>query len=218
MENNRYRIKFTKDVRMRFVGHLDLMRLFQRTINKGNLPIAYSKGFNPHQQMSFALPLSLGYSSEAEYIDILLKEEMEENQIKNRLEFPEGIEIKEVIKISLGDKAAAQLSAALYEIEFTEEINFDEDIKNIMNSKEFFFNKKTKKGTAEVNIREDIFEIKKVSENTISALISAGSNRNLKPEVLVLIISKGRDIFVKYKRLEMFRVLDNKFIPLSNVL
>ncbi|MGL4790895.1 MAG: TIGR03936 family radical SAM-associated protein, partial [Anaerotignaceae bacterium] len=62
-----YRFKFTKGPQVKFIGHLDVMQTFQRTIKRANLPIAYSQGFNPHQLLSFASPLSLGYTSEGEY-------------------------------------------------------------------------------------------------------------------------------------------------------
>ena len=54
----KYRIKYTKGPEVRFVSHLDLMRLFQRAVRRAGLPIGYSHGFNPHQLMSFGNPLS----------------------------------------------------------------------------------------------------------------------------------------------------------------
>ena len=55
-----YRIKFTKGEEVKYIGHLDVMRIFQRAIKRADLPIAYSQGFNPHQLLSFANPLTLG--------------------------------------------------------------------------------------------------------------------------------------------------------------
>ena len=65
----KYRIKYTKGPELRFVSHLDLMRLFQRAVRRAGLPIGYSHGFNPHQLMSFGNPLSLGMTSTGEYCD-----------------------------------------------------------------------------------------------------------------------------------------------------
>ena len=64
------RIKFSKQGNLRFVGHLDMMRYFQKANRRAELPIAYSEGFSPHQIMSFAAPLGMGLEGLAEYFDI----------------------------------------------------------------------------------------------------------------------------------------------------
>ncbi|MDO4166706.1 MAG: TIGR03936 family radical SAM-associated protein [Eubacteriales bacterium] len=66
------RIKFSKCGSMRFVGHLDVMRYFQKAFRRAEIPISYSQGFSPHQLMSFASPLGIGLSSDAEYMDLTL--------------------------------------------------------------------------------------------------------------------------------------------------
>ena len=64
------RIKFAKRGSLKFVGHLDTMRYFQKLIRRAGIDIAYSEGFNPHQKLSFAQPLGVGMLSEGEYVDI----------------------------------------------------------------------------------------------------------------------------------------------------
>lgn len=59
---------------MRFIGHLDLMRYFQKAMRRADIPIKYSEGFSPHQIMSFGAPLSMGVSGLGEYMDIELKD------------------------------------------------------------------------------------------------------------------------------------------------
>ena len=66
------RIKFSKVGSMRFIGHLDLMRFFQKAFRRAKIAISYSQGYSPHQLMSFASPLGIGLSSDAEYLDIVL--------------------------------------------------------------------------------------------------------------------------------------------------
>ena len=66
------RIKFSKNGPVKFIGHLDVMRYFQKAIRRAEVDIAYSKGFSPHQIMSFAAPLGVGQTSESEYFDIEL--------------------------------------------------------------------------------------------------------------------------------------------------
>ena len=58
---------------MRFIGHLDVMRYFQKAIRRAEIDIAYSEGFSPHQMMSFAAPLGVGLESNGEYFDIVVR-------------------------------------------------------------------------------------------------------------------------------------------------
>ena len=64
------RIKFRKYGTMKFIGHLDVMRYFQKAIRRSEVNIRYSEGFSPHQIMSFAAPLGVGITSKGEYVDI----------------------------------------------------------------------------------------------------------------------------------------------------
>ena len=75
------RIKFAKTGVMKFVGHLDVMRYFQKAIRRAELPIAYSEGFSPHMLLSFASPLGVGISSTGEYFDMVLAEDMKTDEI-----------------------------------------------------------------------------------------------------------------------------------------
>ena len=73
-KNMRIIARFEKGEAVRFVSHLDIQRTFQRAFRRANIPLAYSQGFNPHPQLSFATALSLGYTSEAEWFDVKLAE------------------------------------------------------------------------------------------------------------------------------------------------
>ena len=68
------RIRFGKEGMMRFIGHLDVLRTFQKIFRRADVPMVYSKGFSPHPVMSFALPLGLGLSSEGEYLDAAVED------------------------------------------------------------------------------------------------------------------------------------------------
>jgi radical SAM-linked protein len=66
------RIKFQKFGAMKFIGHLDVMRYFQKAFRRAGMDNEYTKGFNPHQIMSFAAPLGVGLTSDGEYVDVQL--------------------------------------------------------------------------------------------------------------------------------------------------
>ncbi|MDE6181979.1 MAG: TIGR03936 family radical SAM-associated protein, partial [Eubacteriales bacterium] len=165
---NKYRIKFSKTGRIRFVGHLDLLKIFQRTVKRANLPIAYSQGFNPHQQMSFAIPLPLGMESISEYLDIKLEENLTRKEVFERLntEMPIGLEIINVLKLKEDEKNAPSIvCGGEYEVTLDREINIDEfnkKISELLNSEEINIEKKTKKRGKEVlktiNIKDEIYE------------------------------------------------------------
>ena len=69
------RVRYTKLGKIRFIGHRDVARVWERTLRKANIPVLYSKGFSPHPRISFGLALPTGFESEAEYLDIYLGEE-----------------------------------------------------------------------------------------------------------------------------------------------
>jgi radical SAM-linked protein len=68
----RLRLKFSRGEELKFLSHLDLMRLWERALRRAGLPLAYSEGFSPHPQIALAAPLSVGVTSEAELMDVLL--------------------------------------------------------------------------------------------------------------------------------------------------
>lgn len=70
------RARYTKTGHMRFLSHLDLVRLFERAFRRADLPLAFTQGFNPHPIISFAAPLSVGVGSIAEYVDVQLAKPM----------------------------------------------------------------------------------------------------------------------------------------------
>ena len=81
----RYLIKFSKESEIKFVGHLDLMRTIQRMMKRSGLPVVYSKGFNPHINLSLAQPLAVGIYSSGDYLDAPFEEEIPELKVKEAL-------------------------------------------------------------------------------------------------------------------------------------
>lgn len=115
---------------MRFIGHLDVMRYFQKAIRRAGIDIAYSGGFSPHQIMSFAAPLGVGLTSNGEYMDIEVVSAASSEDIKNSLNkaMVPGIEIVSVTKLSDNAmNAMASVTAAEYTVRFREgyEPSFD---------------------------------------------------------------------------------------------
>jgi len=89
---------FTKKGPMKYISHLDLMRLFMRALRRADLPVKLTQGFTPHPKLSIKRALKLGIESENEEASIVLKEQVSPEEFKERLQkqFPQGIEIKNV--------------------------------------------------------------------------------------------------------------------------
>jgi radical SAM-linked protein len=95
-----YRLNFvfTKKGAMRYISHLDLMRLFMRAMRRAELPVKMSEGFSPHPKLSISRALKLGLESEHEEAAVVLKEFILPEEFQSRLQkqLPEGITIKDV--------------------------------------------------------------------------------------------------------------------------
>ena len=90
---------FYKHEQVMFVSHLDMQRLFQRAFRRADLPLAYSNGFNPHPLLSFATALSVGYTSDCEYFDVMLSEYVSPAEFKRRVNavLPQGVHIVDAV-------------------------------------------------------------------------------------------------------------------------
>ena len=77
----RVRLKFFKYGTMKYIGHLDMLRYFQKAFRRAHVPMKYSEGFNPHPVMSFAAPLGVGITSEGEYLDIETDKDVDLNAL-----------------------------------------------------------------------------------------------------------------------------------------
>ena len=125
------RIKFAKSGAMRFIGHLDVMRFFQKAIRRAGIDVAYSEGFSPHQIMSFAAPLGVGLTSNGEYLDIEVRSHAGAEDMKRRLEavMVEGMEILSVTALEEGTRnAMASVAAAEYSVRFRQGYAPDKEI------------------------------------------------------------------------------------------
>lgn len=203
---------------MRFIGHLDLLKFFQRAVKRAKLPISYSQGFNPHQIVSFAIPLPLGTASISEYVDIQLDKETEPEIIKEELNkvLPDGMCVLNVREFNEGEKnAAAIIEYAKYEIVFENPVsNLKEIIDEFMKRDEILFEKVSKKETKIVDIKNSIYSIEVNEDNSgIVAVIATGSKNNLKPEHLISCIG-FESLNNKYTRLEMYKTDNDKLAVL----
>ncbi len=230
------RIKFAKSGVMKYVGHLDIMRYFQKAIRRSGLPIKYSEGFNPHQIMSFAAPLGVGITSEGEYLDIELKEEIPCKDILERLQatMVEGMDIRKVSYLpEKAQNAMSSLAAASYFLTYKHPEQFVYSLDELQKAKEAFYDnakeisviKKTKKGERELNLKPLIydFDITKTEDKISFYLyVSTGSTDNIKPEFVLshFFASMGHmveDNGFFIHRIDMYTRDENGYVSLGDV-
>jgi len=222
------RIKFAKTGALVYIGHLDVMRYFQKLFRRANIPICYSEGFSPHQILSFSHPLPLGMESEGEYADIEISEKLNSKIAIDRLRSQSVPEIEILSFNELPEKAEnamASVKAAKYVVDLGDCNPFsdlDTVLSNLMKQKELIVTKVTKKATKEVDIRPLIYECIKEDDNKIQMLISSGSTDNLKPELVLNAIASNENVTIdvnefKIKRIEQYTYIDDKLISLDEI-
>lgn len=185
------RIQFSKHGVMKFIGHLDVMRYFQKAIRRAELDIAYSSGFSPHQIMSFAAPLGVGLESDGEYLDIEVHSHQGAAQMKDALnrEMADGIEILSVRLLPEQAKnAMASVAAAGYIVRFRSGYEPDFDWKEALNAfyqkSEIPFIKTTKKSELTLDLKPAIYELR-ILEEAVYLLVNASSSGNIKPAMVM---------------------------------
>lgn len=214
------RIRFKKDGTMKFVGHLDIVRYFQKLIRRANIDVAYSKGYSPHQIMSFASPLGVGLTSNGEYFDIELNSKIDkENAIKALNDKTvDGIEVIDFKYLPEDAKNGMSiLSAADYLIDV--KIS-DDDIDKFLSQSRIEVMKKTKKSEKLVDIKPLIFDMK--NENDLLFVkLAHGSKSNLKPDLLCdalyEYLNNNRPEYISMHRLDMYYEKDGKLLSLIEV-
>ena len=187
------RIKFCKDGVMKFIGHLDVMRYFQKAIRRAELPIAYSEGFSPHMLLSFASPLGVGISSTGEYFDMVLAEDMKTDEIVKRLNatMVEGMEVLSARHVPDGkaSKAMSLVAAADYLVEFrpgkAPADGWQTRITEFLKQPEILVTKETKKGEKQVDIRPFIYKMNLQNDNRIFLSLASASANYTKPDAVI---------------------------------
>ena len=186
------RIKFSKLGPVKFVGHLDTMRYFQKAVRRSGLPAAFSGGYSPHMIMSFACPLGVGTESEGEYFDLELAGTLPLHEITRRLNavMGEGFQVLGASEIEEGraGNAMSLVAAADYLVTFRNgkepEGDFGGRIDDFLKQEEIPYTKVTKKGESVVDLRPNIYEMQCRDDGIFLQLASASSNYT-RPEAVL---------------------------------
>lgn len=188
------RVKYSKGEEVKYVGHLDSMRTFVRCIKRTCIPIKYSNGFNPRVQISFALPLGVGVTSESEYFDLEIEKKMNETLLIGELNsvLPTGFRAQKITFVEDKKSLMSLVKEAVYEITIESEFEFSK-IKDLFMQEEILLEKesKSKKGNQEINLKEYIIDID-FDENESKVIVhsTAGSVNNMNPQFVIQAIER----------------------------
>ena len=210
---NKYRLRLSKTGTAIYISHLDLMHTLQRAFSRAGLKLKYSEGFNPHPQLSSAMPLSVGTSSKCEIIDFTLTEEIDMKTFPPLMNavLPQGIEILEVYV------PETKVSSIKW-LEVEGKLEYDSgDLNDICSELSEFYSKtsvtmlkKSKRGEAETDIRPLIRDINFRARNDaiiVSAFVSA-NEPVLNPYNIVEAVRQNRPElnpdFAAFSRIETY--------------
>ena len=183
------RLFYKQGGRMRFISHLDMTRFMSRLIRRANIPVWYTEGFNPHLYMTFALPLSLGFESDYNVLDIrVLDDDYDISVLPEKLNAvcPPYITFFDVAE---PQKKAGDVAAAEFNITFDDNGVIAKDINDFLGRDSIVVLKKTKKGgEKEIEVADKIkaFSLENNDGNTkLKITLPAGSVENLNPELFL---------------------------------
>ena len=210
---DKLRLRFKKTGRAVYISHLDLMQTMQRAFSRAGYELKYSEGFNPHPQISIALPLSVGTASLCELMDFKLRDEAELSPLPARLSaaLPEGLEVTDCYEPT---RKAALLKylrvSGLFEYDVRAVEEMAQALRSFYSAGEIVIAKKTKRGMGETDIKASIREISFEAKDRaveLEAVISA-QEPTLNPELLWDALRQlAPDIapdFAKFTRLETY--------------
>lgn len=217
---DKIRLRFKKTGRAVYISHLDLMHTLQRAFSRAGYELKYSEGFNPHPQISIALPLSVGAASLCEILDFKLRTDADLAEMPERLTavMPEGIEAIEAYEPVRKSSEIKWLSIeGVMEYDERDAEAMCAELEDFYSAPEIIISKKTKRGVGEADIKAAINSIDfSVCPDgvAVKALISA-QEPTLNPELLVDALRQLKPEitpdFAKFTRLETYDAAGNLF-------
>ena len=213
------RIWFSKQGRIKYVSHLDIMRCMTRAVRRADIPLWYTEGFNPHPYLNFLQPMPLGVEGLNEPLDIRIEGEISDEEIMEKLNnvLPVGIKVTKVTEPYMKSN---DLAFAEYEIYFEKEENLVAELDRAMQSGVLVCEKMGKvngrKRVKEVNVSENIRKYS-LSENddavVMNVILPGGNTKNVNPMNLLDAVNKYLGTDIVPLNIVRLGLLDEKLIP-----
>ena len=194
------RMSFQKTGMAKFISHLDTVRCITRAMKRACVPIWYTEGFNPHAFLTFAMPLSLGFESLCETVDFRLMEEVDLEELAERINnaLPVDITVKEIY---VYETSPNDIRWAEYKIIFNNpDALLLDKAESVLSADEIMVLKKAKQGRKkvekEVNIKEHIKSFELIEDNgklVLNTVLSSGKSININPMLLIGALTKDTE-------------------------
>lgn len=209
-----YVLKYSRGDEVKYISHLDFVRMFHRSVRRSGLPMSFSQGFNPHPIMTVAMPLSVGVTSDSEYMKIGFEGEFSEDEIKTALNsaLPKGFSVLRAKKTEGKELDFSKLDRAEYTVTAEMKRECTPDIKKLFENEKILVMKKSKSGVKEADIKPYIHNLEITESDgrfiTFSMCVAAGNIYNLKPETVLDAITKYQPEFeVEFASVHRNRIL-----------
>lgn len=209
--------KFTKLGYLKFISHLDLVDLFQRTLFQNKVDVKFSEGFNPHPRMSIAYPLPLGIESNSEYMEIYLnsKIDLKDFLIKMNERLPQGIKIVEA-KYDDDESISNKVKSVVYAFKLlntfydkNKDIDLTKELNKINDMDIVEIERKRKKGKRRIFVKEnakDYLNRLELKDDAIYAYIKMSEQGSLKPALVFDILNNYTDIVMDELDIDLERI------------
>lgn len=191
----RLRIRFCREEEIKFISHLDIMRLWQRALNRARIPLAYSEGFSPHPRISLAAPLQVGVTSQAELMDVFCSRWVSPHLFTSAVnqQLPAGIKILQVYPVAPTlPSLQSQVSYSEYEVQVETEKEKEEiesALASLLKAKQLPWHHERDTGTRSYDLRALIDELKLIDWQkgscTIGMRLRCDSTGSGRPEQVV---------------------------------
>ena len=186
-----YRIKYEVKGALAFLSHLEIMRLWQRAMLRGRLPIAWSQGFNPRPKLSLGPARNVGVEGLSEYVDAEFNGMITAKEIVETLNgiFPEGVKVLGAREIPRGTKGLeAVINEAIYRVTFGEGMPVDAETKvsAFMDAEEWLYLRQSPKGEKEIDLRKYVLGID-LKENEMILSVQTGTSGSLRVAELLTV-------------------------------
>lgn len=186
------RIRFRKVGSMQYISHLDLQRTLGRVFIRAGLPLWFTKGFNPHPKLNFAMPLSVGTQSECELLDLRFKTDMDPAEVMNRMNRQLTDELR-VTEVYVPETKFSDIAFAAYDYEIhTTGANaaLAQRMSDLLHTAPLVMTKRTKSGEKQIDIipqirRADVTYDADADAIRIAAELSATTDNFLNPELVM---------------------------------
>ena len=209
--------KFTKLGYLKFISHLDLVDLFQRTLFQNKVDVKFSEGFNPHPRMSIAYPLPLGIESNSEYMEIYLNSEVDLDDFVNKMNerLPIGIKIVEA-KYDDDESISNKVKSVVYAFKLlntfydkNKDIDIAKELDKVNAMDIVEIERKRKKGKRRIFVKEnakDYLNRLELKDDAIYAYIKMSEQGSLKPALVFDILNNYTDIVMDELDIDLERI------------